>query len=40
MSQLLNHLVAHQEAMTEVLRELVLLESPSHEREAVNTVAE
>jgi len=40
MNQLLNYLVARQEAMTEALRELVLLESPSHEREAVNTVAE
>jgi glutamate carboxypeptidase len=40
MSQLLNYLDDHGEAMTETLRELVLLESPSHEREAVNTVAE
>ncbi len=40
MSQLLNYLKAHREAMTEVLEELVLLESPSHEREAVNRVAD
>ncbi len=40
MSQLLNYLKAHREAMTEVLGELVLLESPSHEREAVNMVAD
>jgi glutamate carboxypeptidase len=40
MSQLLNYLKAHREAMTEVLGELVLIESPSHEREAVNMVAD
>ena len=40
MSQLLNYLKAHREAMTEALGELVLLESPSHERQAVNTVAD
>ena len=40
MSQLLDYLQAHSEAMTEALRELVMLESPSHEREAVNTVAD
>ena len=40
MSQLLNYLKAHREAMTEALEELVLLESPSHERVAVNTVAD
>ena len=40
MSQLLNYLNDRREAMTEALRDLVLLESPSHEREAVNAVAE
>jgi glutamate carboxypeptidase len=40
MSQLLNYLKAHREAMTEALGELVLLESPSHEREEVNKVAD
>ena len=40
MSQLLNYLKAHREAMTEVFEELVMLESPSHEREAVNRVAD
>ena len=40
MSQLLNYLKAHREAMTGVLGDLVLLESPSHEREAVNAVAD
>lgn len=40
MSQLLNYLKAHREAMTEVLRDLVQLESPSHEREAVNAAAD
>ena len=40
MSQLLNYLKAHREAMTETLGELVLIESPSHEREAVNRVAD
>lgn len=39
MSQLLQYLKDRHEAMTEALRELVLLESPSNEREAVNAVA-
>jgi glutamate carboxypeptidase len=40
MSQLLNYLKAHREAMTETLGDLVQLESPSQEREAVNRVAD
>ncbi len=40
MSQVVNYLMAHQEAMTRALEELVRLESPSHEREAVNTVSD
>jgi glutamate carboxypeptidase len=40
MSQLLNYLKAHRETMTDALGDLVRLESPSHEREAVNAVAD
>ncbi len=40
MSHLLDYLKDRRETMIEALRDLVLLESPSHEREAVNTVAD
>ncbi len=40
MSQVLDYLLAHQEAMTQVLEDLVRLESPSHERAAVDRVAD
>jgi glutamate carboxypeptidase len=40
MSQILGTLQAQQEAMIRSLEELVGLESPSHEREAVNAVAD
>jgi glutamate carboxypeptidase len=40
MSQILRTLQAQQEAMVRSLEELVTLESPSHEREAVNAVAD
>jgi glutamate carboxypeptidase len=40
MSQILRTLQAQQEAMVRALEELVTLESPSHEREAVNAVAD
>jgi glutamate carboxypeptidase len=40
MSQLLDYLNAHHEAMTGTLGDLVRLESPSNEREAVNEVAD
>ncbi len=40
MSQILGTLQARQEAMIRSLEELVALESPSHEREAVNVVAD
>ena len=40
MSQILRALQAQQAAMVRTLGELVALESPSHEREAVNAVAD
>ncbi len=40
MSHILEHLLAQQEAMIETLAGLVALDSPSHEREAVNRVAD
>ena len=40
MSQILETLQAQQGAMVRTLEELVSLESPSHERDAVNAVAE
>jgi glutamate carboxypeptidase len=40
MSQLLDYLLVQQEPMTRMLQELVNLESPSHERAAVNAVAD
>lgn len=40
MSQVLTYSLACQEAMTQLLEELVMLESPSSERAAVNAVAE
>jgi glutamate carboxypeptidase len=38
MSQVLDYLLAQQEPMTRMLQELVVLESPGHERAAVNAV--
>ena len=38
MSQILDYLLTRQEAMTRMLGQLVALESPSSEREAVNQV--
>jgi glutamate carboxypeptidase len=40
MSRILDHLLARQESMVQMLRELVQLESPSDDRQAVNLVAE
>ena len=40
MSRILDHLQTQQEAMTQTLKDLVMLESPSHERMAVNVVAD
>lgn len=40
MSQILDYLMAHQEAMIHTLQQLVELESPSNERAAVNTVGD
>jgi len=40
MSQLLDYLQDRRETMIEALRDLVMLESPSHEKEAFNTVAD
>ncbi|MFN2227135.1 MAG: M20 family metallopeptidase [Anaerolineae bacterium] len=40
MSHILDHLQAQQESMVQMLRELVHLESPSDDRQAVNRVAE
>jgi glutamate carboxypeptidase len=40
MSQIFDHLLARQQAMTQMLQELVHLESPSDDRQAVNRVAE
>lgn len=40
MSQILNYLLPRQEAMVQMLRDLVHLESPSDDRQAVNRVAE
>jgi glutamate carboxypeptidase len=40
MNQILNHLLAYQEAMTQSLEQLVLLESPTTDRVAVNAVAD
>lgn len=39
MSQILNYALTRQEAMTQTLKDLVLLESPSNERQAVNAVS-
>jgi len=39
MSQVLDYLLVQQEPMTQMLRDLVALESPGHERAAVNAVA-
>ena len=40
MSRILDHLVTQQEAMVQMLHDLVVLESPSDDRRAVNRVAE
>ena len=40
MSQILNYALTQQEAMTQTLKDLVLLESPSNERQAVNAVSD
>lgn len=40
MSQILDHSVAHQEAMIQTLKRLVELESPSNERSTVNAVGD
>jgi len=40
MSRILDYLQTRQEAMTQTLKDLVMLESPSHERMAVNAVAD
>jgi glutamate carboxypeptidase len=40
MSQIFDHLLTHQQAMIQMLQELVHLESPSDDRQAVNRVAE
>lgn len=40
MSRILDHLLTRQESMVQMLRELVHLESPSDDRQAVNQVAE
>jgi glutamate carboxypeptidase len=40
MSRILDYLQTRQEAMTQTLRELVMIESPSHERAAVNDIAD
>jgi glutamate carboxypeptidase len=40
MSRILEHLKSRQEVMTQTLKELVTMESPSHERMAVNAVAD
>jgi acetylornithine deacetylase/succinyl-diaminopimelate desuccinylase-like protein len=39
MSRILDYLQTRHEAMTQTLRELVMIESPSHERAAVNDIA-
>ncbi len=40
MSQLLDYLLARQEAMTHTLEQWVMLESPSNEHEAVNALGD
>jgi glutamate carboxypeptidase len=40
MSRILDYLQTRQEAMTQTLKNLVMIESPSHERMAVNAVAD
>jgi glutamate carboxypeptidase len=40
MSRILDYLQTRQEAMTQMLKDLVMMDSPSHERKAVNAVAD
>jgi glutamate carboxypeptidase len=40
MSRILDYLQTRQEAMTQTLKDLVVMDSPSHERMAVNAVAD